>query len=333
MASIRKRVKANGSIVWDCAITIKKHGVIVHRESKTFLKQKLAKDYGMRREVELQNTDVYKKREYLPVKAIIDLYIKDYNPEGRTKLSDIKKLLKRDIVRIDVNKLTAQDLIRHTKLRNEECLPQTAGNDLIWLKTIIKSMKASIDIDCDLSIFESAREVLRNEGLIAKSERRERLPTKRELLKLTRHLDENTKNCMWFALYSTRRQSEITKLEWNDINHEDRTILVRNLKHPRIKKLCRTAKLPRSAYKIVMRQDKNGKYIFPYNSRTIGTYFSRACKMLDIEDLHFHDLRHAGITYYAIKGLSIIELRLISLHTSLSSLQRYINLQAKDLDI
>ncbi len=85
MATITKRIKADGSIVYKAGIVIKKDGVIIHRESKTFDKTKLAKDWSMRREVELQNTDVYAKKAYLPIGTLIDEYIESFNPEGRTK--------------------------------------------------------------------------------------------------------------------------------------------------------------------------------------------------------------------------------------------------------
>lgn len=35
-----------------------------------------------------------------------------------------------------------------------------------------------------------------------------------------------------------------------------------------------------------------GDLIFPYNPRSVGTAFRRACRELKIENLHFHDLRH-----------------------------------------
>ena len=34
----------------------------------------------------------------------------------------------------------------------------------------------------------------------------------------------------------------------------------------------------------------------PYESKAVGARFTRACKLLGIEDLHFHDLRHEGAT-------------------------------------
>ena len=62
MATITKRMKVEGSIVYRAEIVIKKDGVIIHRESKTFDKTKLANDWSIRRKVELQNTDVYAKK-------------------------------------------------------------------------------------------------------------------------------------------------------------------------------------------------------------------------------------------------------------------------------
>ena len=128
MATIRKRTKADGTFSYQAAIVIKRDGVIVHRESKTFAKHKIAKDWGMRKEIELQEQEVYKKRERLPIKKVIEMYLSEFN-QGRSKTFDLKKLMTRDIALIDVNKLSARDLIQHTKERNKECSPQTAAND------------------------------------------------------------------------------------------------------------------------------------------------------------------------------------------------------------
>lgn len=338
MASVIKRIKANGEIVYDCSIKIRKHGEVVHREKKSFSKQKLAKDWGMRREVELQEQEVYKKKGYLPLSTVIEQYLKEFEPTGRSKKFDLTKLLKRDIAKVNVHTLTEKELIKHIKERNKECLPQTANNDLIWLAVVLRTMKGVIDIDADLGIFETARDILRNENLIDKSHSRSRRPTKEELWKLSRYLKDKYTNIpllhlTWFAIYSARRQSEITKLLWEDINHTNRTIWVRNLKDPRVKKKAKLTKLPRSAYKIIIRQPKVSEHIFPYNSKTVGTYFTQACKMLDIKDLHFHDLRHHAVSLLFEKKLSIVEVQQISLHENWNTMKRYTNLNPGDIDI
>ena len=50
MAHIRKYIKADGTTIYKAEIVVKKEGIVIHRESKTFDKQKLARDWGMRRD-------------------------------------------------------------------------------------------------------------------------------------------------------------------------------------------------------------------------------------------------------------------------------------------
>nr|WP_169740968.1 MULTISPECIES: tyrosine-type recombinase/integrase [Methylomicrobium] len=121
------------------------------------------------------------------------------------------------------------------------------------------------------------------------------------------------------CVYSARRESEITRLEWADVNRAHRTIWVRNLKDPKKRDLVKKAKLPLSAYKIIMRQPQTSKkYIFPYNSNTIGEYFSRACRFLQIEDLRFHDLRHEATSQLLEHGLTVQQVQQITLHSGWS---------------
>lgn len=334
MAHIRRRVSRDGKITYQASIVIKKHGKIVHRESKTFDRQRLAKDWGMRREVELQESDVYKRSDYLPLGKVIERYIEEFKPTGRSKSFDLNKLMTRDIAKVDVHNLSAKDLIKHIRERNKECSPQTAANDLIWIGQVLKTMKGVIDINLDLSIFDSAREVLRAERLIASSKQRDRLPTKEELCKLSRHFHGTPMlHLMWFSIYSARRISETTRLEWDDIDHENRIGVLRDLKDPRKKGVTKRFKIPNSAYKIIMRQPKTNRRIFPVNSKTVGTYFTRACHLLEIKNLHWHDLRHLATTRLFEQGLSIQQVQMVTLHSTWSSLSRYCNLNLNDLKI
>lgn len=336
MATITKRTKTDGSIVYKAEIVIKKDGVIIHRESKTFDKTKLAKDWSIRREVELQNTDVYAKKAYLPIGALIDEYIESFSPEGRTKKSDLKGLRRRDICRIDIHKLSVKDLVKHIKLRNEECQPQTAGNDLIWLSGIVQTMSGMHKLDFNMGIFDEARRILKDNGLIASSDTRTRRPTKQELWALSRQfagMNIPMLDLMWFAIYSARRQSEITRIRWDDIRHEDRTYMMYGLKDPLKRVINKRAKMPLSAYKIVMRQPKVDERVFPYGPKTICTYFTNACRLLQIHNLHFHDMRHEATSRLFERGLSIVDVQQITLHSSWKTLQRYCNINPGDVDI
>jgi hypothetical protein len=81
MACLRKYTKADGATIYKAEIAVKKDGIVIRRE-RTFDKQKLARDWGMRREVELQDSSVYSRRDRLPVGGVIERYIKEFSFAG-----------------------------------------------------------------------------------------------------------------------------------------------------------------------------------------------------------------------------------------------------------
>jgi len=48
--------------------------------------------------------------------------------------------------------------------------------------------------------------------------------------------------------------------------------------------------------RVIQAMPRVDERIFPYNHRSISSRFTRACKVFGIEDLHFHDLRHEGVS-------------------------------------
>lgn len=69
--------------------------------------------------------------------------------------------------------------------------------------------------------------------------------------------------------------------------------------------------------------------LLPLNPKSLGKEFREACKMLGIDDLRFHDLRHEGCTRLAEQSFTIPEIQKVSLHDSWSSLQRYVSVKAR----
>ncbi len=67
--------------------------------------------------------------------------------------------------------------------------------------------------------------------------------------------------------------------------------------------------------------------IFPYNHRSAGTAFRRACQDLGIEDLHFHDLRHEGASRLFEAGFEIQQVALVTGHKDWKMLRRYTHLK------
>jgi len=179
--------------------------------------------------------------------------------------------------------------------------------------------------------------------LIAKSQERDRRPTDDELDLLyaywqrpnvRRLLTIPMENVVRFAIASCMRLGEITRLRWDDVNVADRTILIRDRKHPQKKKgNHQEVPLLGEAWTIVQSQPhlEDEPCIFPYKQQSIGANFTRAVLRLRIDDLHFHDLRHHGISLLFEAGYQIHEVALVSGHTDWRQLKRYTQLRAKDL--
>jgi integrase len=77
---------------------------------------------------------------------------------------------------------------------------------------------------------------------------------------------------------------------------------------------------------IIELMPRRGDRIFPYSTDAINAAFTRACKVLAIDDLHFHDLRHEGISRLFEMGRTIPQVASVSGHRSWQSLQRYTHL-------
>jgi len=340
MATIIKRKRADGTLAYMANVRIKRNGNIVHQESRTFDRMALAKAWGAKRELELQEIDAYGQQKSVFIKTLISEYTDQFiDGYGRSKKADVKRLLNYELAEIDAYKLTAKDLITHCIERNKEAKPQTVHNDIIWLRTILRTMRDVGGHEYSLDVFEIASITLRREKLISKSAERDRRPTDLELWRLSRYFAKRRGivpmlHLMWFSIYSARRVNETCSLLWSDNNADKATGMVRDLKHPTLKAgNNKRFKYAKSAWKIVQKQPLSDKRIFPYNSKTVCTYFAQACKLLEIHDLHFHDLRHEAVSRLFEKGLRIEQVQLISLHENWQTLKRYTNLRPEDIDV
>lgn len=81
--------------------------------------------------------------------------------------------------------------------------------------------------------------------------------------------------------------------------------------------------LPDPASAIIETMPRTEDRIFPFHSNTISRRFTDACKLLGIQDLHFHDLRHEGTSRLAEMGRTTPQLASATGHKSWQSLERY----------
>ena len=108
-----------------------------------------------------------------------------------------------------------------------------------------------------------------------------------------------------------------------DLDRPNLEIFVRDMKNPgeKIGTDVRTTLTPEALQLINLRLATTGR-IWPFNSDSISTSFPRACAILGIDDLRFHDLRHAGISRLFELGWSIPRVATVSGHRSWVFLKR-----------
>ena len=173
--------------------------------------------------------------------------------------------------------------------------------------------------------------------LTSRSKERTRRPTLAELNKLMAHYEVMElkrsdslpmRRLILFAIFSTRRQEEICRVTGADLDRDQLQLVVRDMKNPgeKIGNDVRTTLTP-EALRLIDTQPATTGRIWPYNSESVSTSFTRACAMLEIEDLHFHDLRHEGISRLFELGWSIPQVAAVSGHRSWQSLKRYTHIQ------
>ena len=130
------------------------------------------------------------------------------------------------------------------------------------------------------------------------------------------------------AIETGMRRSEISSLNYTNINFTDRTARLLDTKNGEERLV------PLSSICIVIIKNLprrvDGK-IFGITPHAISYAFIRACKRAKLNDLHFHDLRHEAISRLFEKGFSLAEVATISGHKTWSMLKRYTHLKAEDL--
>ena len=85
----------------------------------------------------------------------------------------------------------------------------------------------------------------------------------------------------------------------------------------------------KSTRKRMLNRGYDKDLLIPLSPKTIGGEFRNACKILGIEDLRFHDLRHEGCTRLAEQGFTIPQIQQVSLHDSWGSLERYVSVKKR----
>ena len=288
-------------------------------------------------------------KQTMPIETLgdlIDLHMADMAEVGkaaqRSKEYTLTRL-KETLGSLETSALTREYILDFGRKRAKEGAgPVTIAIDISYLGTVLQHASAVYGYQVPTEQLRLGRAALLHLGLIAKSNERTRRPTQDELDRIIKCIDFTPgyrtplSRIIKFAVATAMRQEEITRIQWEDLNEKDQTIIIRQRKHPRQKKANdQTIPLVADtgydamallAEQAAMQGRKEG-VIFPYNPRSIGHAFRRVCRDLQIEDLHFHDLRHEGISRLFEADWDIPQVTTVSGHRDWKMLQRYTHLR------
>ena len=342
MGTVSKRPRKDGSIGYTAQIRIKKNKIVVYTESETFDREAIAKNWLKKRESELAAPGaleaVLNPVEDPTFAEAIDKYLADTKRNvGKTKSQVLRTVKAAPIGKLKCSQVTSQAVVSY--IAQMVTQPQTRGNYLSHIGSVMRVARPAWGYPLDAGAHKDALIVLKHMGLVAPSKDRTRRPTLEELDKLLEHFGTSKRKrvdsipmqeIVVYALFSTRRQEEITRQTFEDLNEARKELWVRDMKHPGEKEGndVRTT-LPDPALALVLQRRKSPEQkgrIWPYNGDSIGRRFTDACTLLGIEDLHFHDLRHEGISRLFEMGSTIPQVAAVSGHRSWSSLKRYTHL-------
>ncbi|EBU8131984.1 integrase, partial [Salmonella enterica subsp. enterica serovar Java] len=244
MATIAARKRKDGSTGYTAQVLLKQKGKIVFREAKTFDSKREAVAWAgytetkMRKPGALESASV----QHVTLAEAIDKYLAIHRRIGRTKEQVLRSIKTYEIASSRCNTIRSPQIVTFAEeLSAGGRKPQTVQNYMSHLQAVFKEAKPGFDIPLDYEEIRAAMIVLKGRGTTAKSAKRERRPTLPEIGKLMEHFadrqvraPQSVPMCkvIAFALYSTRRQEEITRIEWRDFDEAGKRVMVRDLKHP-----------------------------------------------------------------------------------------------------
>jgi integrase len=345
MPTIKTRKQTDGTTRYTAIVRIRRAGIILHRESRTFAHRSAALSWAKHREVSLEDPSALTRvQQGAPTLGeLVRWYIDNFENVSkwqRSKQAHLEFLERHALGKTNALTLTSAELIDHVRSRRAKGAgPATVANDLIWTGVVLRAAKNVKGLPVRPEIVQEAREACAELRLTGKARKRARRPTAAELAQLCDYFARRDKwsqipmlPIMEFALNSARRESEICRLEWRDNDSRGRTGMVRDAKHPTQKEgNHRRFKYTPEGWAVVLAQARASEFIFPYDPKSVSAAFTRACRILGIKDLRFHDLRHEATSRLFERGYQIHEVAQFTLHDSWNELKRYANLRPENL--
>lgn len=263
-------------------------------------------------------------------KRVVSILKKGYEQESYR----ISQLLRSDLAQKYVHEITSVDIAAYRDSRLTTINPKTGS--LISPATVRLEMSLLSNF-FDLARIEWGYTASSNPCSDVRKPKpppgRERRLTVREERLILRyayaHKNPELYSIVVIALATAMRQAEILGLCWEHINFRSRVAHLPDTKNGSKRDVPLSAKARDALIRLGIKQEGR---VFAYTKHGIKSTWRFMTQKLQIQDLHFHDLRHEAISrLFELGTLDMMEVAAISGHKSVAMLKRYTHLRANKL--
>jgi integrase len=262
-----------------------------------------------------------------PLRRVIELYSRQYTDKKRgwrQEMNRVKAWLRDPLTELPIAKIRSRNISAWIKEQEARGLaPSTIKNALQIISQAYRYAATELGFD---GLVNPARGV----RMPAAREGRDRRLEPGELERLNEACLElgfaQLAAVIEFAVATAMRRGEILALQWRDVRAN--SVLVRRSKTGRQRAVALSPAAKRALEEV---RGLDPDDVFPEfaargGDRLLERQWYKVLPGASIERLHFHDLRHEGISRLFEKGLILPEVMQMSGHTTPAMLMRYTHL-------
>jgi integrase len=315
-------------------VQIRKRGVT---DSRNFSRKIDATTWATMRERDIDLGDAGLQRK--PSGTLDDL-LREYHRivyplkrYSRSKIYDLDQLA-RDLGTLPVAAITTQRVVEYATTLRQRMAGSAILNRLSYLRETLRAANDLWDANAPVAQVDEALAALKRQHVTVRSPPRTRRPTDAEIDRVIafherqKYAGVDLPAVLGVLRVLPLRAGELMKVEWADLDPTQRTVVIRERKHPNAQvRESNHYVLPLpviggvDTFALIAGRPRFLPKPFPFRRESVSSTFCYCAQRAGIEDLHLHDLRAFAISKLLEAGVPIAVVAHLSGHKSWKLLQ------------